>query len=200
MVRVERYDFSFTASSLRLNEMKIVAEAKVNHRDIDYARELGKGKASTGKRMLSEFNKRLSFLTTEEISLLLDDDLIAQKQMAYLSVCKAYGFIRDFVVEVLREKILVFDYEITDGEYLSFYRRKADLHPEMDNLTPITQKKVKQVTFKILEQAEIIDSTKSKMIQPQIADDAVVKVILSDNPKWLQIFLLSDQDIANLKS
>ncbi len=200
MVRVGRYDFSFTASSLRLNEMKIVAEAKVNHRDIDYARELGKGKASTGKRMLSEFNKRLSFLTKEEISLLLDDDLIAQKQMAYLSVCKAYGFIRDFVVEVLREKILVFDYEITDGDYLSFYRRKADLHPEMDNLTPITQKKVKQVTFKILEQAEIIDSTKSKMIQPQIADDAVVKVILSDNPKWLQIFLLSDQDIANLKS
>ena len=200
MVRVERYDFSFTASSLRLNEMKIVAEAKVNHRDIDYARELGKGKASTGKRMLSEFNKRLSFLTTEEISLLLDGDLIAQKQMAFLSVCKAYGFIRDFVVEVLREKMLVFDYEITDGEYISFYRRKADLHPEMDNLTSITQKKVKQVTFKILEQAEIIDSAKSKMIQPQIVDDAVAKVILSDNPRWLQIFLLSDQDIANMKS
>jgi len=200
MVKVERYDFSFTASSLRLNEMKIVAEAKVNHRDIDYARELGKGKASTGKRMLSEFNKRLSFLTTEEISLLLDGDLIAQKQMAYLSVCKTYGFIRDFVVEVLREKMLVFDYEVTDGEYISFYRRKADLHPEMENLTPITQKKVKQVTFKILEQAEIIDSAKNKIIQPQIVDDTVEKAIVSDNPKWLKIFLLSDQDIANLKS
>ena len=200
MVSVERYDFSFTASSLRLNEMKIVAEAKVNLRDIDYVRELGKGKASTGKRMLSEFNKRLSFLTTEEISLLLEGDLIAQKQIAYLSVCKAYGFIRDFVVEVLREKMLVFDYEITDGEYISFYRRKADLHPEMDDLTPITQKKIKQVTFKILEQAEIIDSAKSKMIQPQIVDEAVAKVILSDNPKWLQIFLLGDQDIANMKS
>lgn len=200
MVKVERYDFSFTASSLRLNEMKIVAEAKVNHRDIDYVRELGKGKASTGKRMLSEFNKRISFLTSGELSLLLNGDLIAQKQIAYLSVCKAYGFIRDFVVEVLREKMLVFDYEVTDGEYISFYRRKADLHPEMDNLTPITQRKVKQVTFKILEQSEIINSIKNKIIQPQIVDDVVAKAILSDNPKWLQMFLLSDHDIANLKS
>lgn len=200
MVKVERYDFSFTASSLRLNEMKIVAEAKVNHRDIDYVRELGKGKVSTGKRMLSEFNKRISFLTSGELSLLLNGDLIAQKQMAYLSVCKAYGFIRDFVVEVLREKMLVFDYEVTDGEYISFYRRKADLHPEMDNLTPITQRKVKQVTFKILEQSEIINSIKNKIIQPQIVDDVVAKAILSDSPKWLQMFLLSDHDIANLKS
>lgn len=200
MVKVERYDFSFTASSLRLNEMKIVAEAKVNHRDIDYVRELGKGKVSTGKRMLSEFNKRISFLTSRELSLLLNGDLIAQKQMAYLSVCKAYGFIRDFVVEVLREKMLVFDYEVTDGEYISFYRRKADLHPEMDNLTPITQRKVKQVTFKILEQSEIINSIKNKIIQPQIVDDVVAKAILSDSPKWLQMFLLSDHDIANLKS
>jgi hypothetical protein len=198
MVKPEKYDFSFTASSLRLSEMVMVAEAALKKRKIDYVNELGKGKASTGRRMLSEFKKRLAHLTVEQLSALVTGDFVIQKQIAYLSVCKTYGFIRDFVIEVIREKYLIFDNQITDGDFLSFFRRKADLHPEMDTLTEITQKKIKQVTFKILEQSGIIDNVKNKMIQPQLVDDTVVSTILSEHPKWLKVFLMSDRDIINL--
>ncbi len=195
---IKKYEFSFTASSLRLNEMILVANSIIDKRDVDYVNELGGGKAATGKRMFAEFNKRLVELSDVQIALLAKDDLTTQKQIAFLSVCKTYGFIRDFVVEVLREKILVFDNEITEGEYISFFRRKTELHPEMDELTEITQKKIRQVTFKILEQAGIIDNIKTKIIQPQLLDGSVIDAIVSDDPNWLNVFLMSDIDMANL--
>jgi hypothetical protein len=199
MIETEKYSFSFTTSSLRLNEMILVAIAIAEKREIDYINELGGGNSKTGRKMLSEFEKRISNLTSEQVEILVNGDFLSQKQIAFLSICKTYLFIRDFVVEVLREKILVFDYQITEGDYISFYRRKLDLHPEMDTLTDITQKKIKQVTFKILEQAGIIDSIKSKVIQPQIIDIKVTDVIVSDNPNWLKVLFISDIDITTMR-
>lgn len=199
MIETEKYSFSFTTSSLRLNEMILVAIAIAEKREIDYINELGGGNSKTGRKMLSEFEKRISNLTSEQIDILVNGDFLSQKQIAFLSICKTYLFIRDFVVEVLREKILVFDYQITEGDYISFYRRKLDLHPEMDILTDITQRKIKQVTFKILEQAGIIDSIKSKVIQPQIIDRKVTDAIVSDNPNWLKVLFISDMDITTMR-
>lgn len=195
-----KYSFSFTASSLRLKEMVLMAKHLAEDKAFDHVGELGKGKSTTGKRMLFEFNKRLDSLTTEQLNLLVEGDLTTQKQIAFLAICKTYTFFRDFVLEVLREKYLIFDYEITEGEYLSFYRRKNELHPEMYKLTNQTESKIKQVTFKVLEQAGIIESVTNKIIQPQLLEEKVINAILKDNPEWLKIFLLNDHDIDNLKS
>ena len=199
MVKTNKYDFSFTASSLRLNEMLTVARAKSEGIELDYVNNLGGGKSSTGKRMFSEFNKRLSFMTPKQIEILLNSDLVTQKQIAFVSVCKTYGFIRDFVIEVVREKFLVYDNQITEGDYISFYRRKHDLHDEMETITELTEKKIKQVTFKILEQAGLIDTIKSRIIQPQIIDFKLMDAIVQDNPNWLQVLLVSDMDVERTK-
>lgn len=199
MVNNKKYDFSFTASSLRLNEMLLVAQAIYDNREIDYVNDLGGGKSSTGKRMMSEFKKRISYMTSPEIEILLGGDLITQKQMALITVCKCYGFIREFVIEVVREKLLVYDYQITDGDYISFYRRKYETHEEMESLTQLTEKKIKQVTFKILEQSGIIDNIKKRTIQPQIVDHKLLRIIVEDNVNWLKVLLLSDMDIEKVK-
>ena len=136
-----KYRFSFTASSLRLRDMVTVGTHKLDNSEVDFVNELGGGKSSTGKRIFSELNSRIENLTREQLELLVRGDLNAQKQIAFLAVCKTYDFIRDFTVEVLREKMLVFDYEITEGDFISFYRRKTDLYPEMEKLTDLTQKK-----------------------------------------------------------
>ncbi len=200
MIEIEKYDFSFTASSLRLNEMILVASSIRENTPVDYTNELGGGKSTTGKRMLFEFNKRISNLTQKQIEILIDGDLTSQKQIAFLSICKTYSLIRDFVIEALREKLLVFDYQITQGDYITFYRRKLDLHPEMEKLTDLTEKKIKQVIFKILEQAGIIDNIKKRVIQPQIIDKKVIDVIAIDNPIWLKVLFMSDIDITNIEN
>ena len=199
MVKANKYDFSFTASSLRLNEMLLVARAHHDGVNIDYTNELGGGKSSTGKRMLSEFNKRVSNLTPYQLDVLLNGDLVTQKQMTLVAICKSYAFIREFVVEVLREKSLVYDYQITDGDYISFYRRKIDLHDEMDSITEITERKIKQVTFKVLEQAGLINDIKSRIIQPQIINYNLINALIQDNPNWLKVLLVSDMDIERAK-
>lgn len=198
MLESIKYDFSFTTASLRLQEMILVAKAFVEGRAVDYTNELGNGKSKTGKKMLTEFQKRIKPLTFKELDILVNGDLTSQKQIALLSTCKSSYFIRDFIVEVVREKHLVFDYQITDGDYISYYRRKYEVHPEMEKLTEITAKKIKQVIFKILEQSGIINDIKAKTIQPQLLDEMLIDAVVSDNPNWLKVLLMSDRDIANL--
>jgi hypothetical protein len=198
MMEVAKYDFSFTGFSLRVNDMLKVAEASVQ--GVSFTKvEFGDGNTNSGQRRLVEIKKRLKTFTKQQQDLFLTGDLISQRQLAFLSVCKTHSFVREFVIEVLREKVLVFDYELSEGEYISFYRRKNELHPEMDELTEITQNKIKQVTFKILEQAGIIDSIKTKHIQPQLLENKLVKVIASDDKQWLKVLFMSDLDIQNLE-
>lgn len=197
MIKIEKYNFSFTALSLKVNEMVKVAKT-LNEGLLMNETDFGNGKQKTGHRKLIEIEKRLNNLTEKELHLLISGDFMIQKQMAFLSVCKSQKFIRDFVVEVLREKFLVFDYQITEGNYISFYRRKLELHPEMEKLTEITEYKIRQVTFKILEQAGIIDNIKTKIIQPQVLDYEVIKTIVADNKEWLKIFFMSDMDLKNI--
>ncbi len=199
MGELEKYDFSYTSASLRLNELSKVAIAMFEGRELDVTNELGAGKTSTGKRQKTEFDKRLKHLTKSEVELLVNGDLITKRQIAFISICKTFGFIRDFTVEVLREKLLVFDYQITDGDYITFFRRKSELYPEMEELSDVTIKKLRQVLFRMLEEAGLIDSTKSRVIQPQIVDHKLIQVVLNDNPKWLKVLLLSDHDIALMR-
>ena len=197
MVNITKYDFSFTGFSMRENLMIRVAKAFREGEEIGKV-EIGEGNSNTGKKRLSEINKRIKKLTFKQLNLLIDGDLIAQRQIAFLSICTTHLFIRDFTVEMLREKLLVYDYQLTEGDYIVFYRRKAELHPEMDNLTEITQNKIRQVTFKILEQAGIIDDVKNRMIQPQLLEHNVVNSISEGEKEWLKVFLMSDVDIENL--
>lgn len=200
MIETAKYDFSFTAASLRLNEMLLVANAIREGKAIDYTNDLGGGKSATGKRMLFEFNKRISNLTEQELTLLIEGDLTTKKHVALIAICKTYGIIKDFVIEVLREKFMVYDYEITDGDYISFYRRKAELHEKMESLSELTEKKVKQVIFKILVEVGLINDIKHKIIQPQLIAGNLVSAIVKDNPYWLKTLLVSDRDIEKLKS
>jgi hypothetical protein len=199
MNKAPKYEFSFTASSLRLKEMLMMAEAQLSKQDFDYVNILGNGKSATGKRHYSELNKRISHFTDKQLHFFVNTDTSSQKQLAFLSVCKSYGFIRDFVVDILREKYLVFDYDITEGDYNSFLRRISDLHPEIDDFTDTTIQKLRQVLFKILEQVGLIESVKNKRIIPQFLDSKLIDVILEDNIAWMKIYLMSDMDIDTLR-
>lgn len=198
MTDPHKYSFSFTTASLMINGMVQIAESKRNNSDFNYIEILGNGKSATGKKYYAELKKRLKNLTSDEVDVLIDGDLQTQKQICFLAVCKTYGFINDFTIEVLRNKLLVFDYEITDGDYLSFFRGKMQEHEELEKLTEQTQQKIKGVIFKIYEQSGIIDHVKTKIIQPQFVDSKVLETIRKDNPNWLKIFLISDTDIKRL--
>lgn len=191
-MELKTYEFSFTACSLHVNEMVQFLRISLGLEEPGAG-----GKESSIKRKNVEFQKRLNTLTPEQKDALLNGDAMLQRQIAYLSACKLYRFLRDFVVEVMREKMLLMDLELTDGEYLSFYRRKMIHHEEMEHLSPTTEKKVKQVIFRILAEAGIINSVEKKVLQYQILEPQLIRLIENDNPKWLEMFLLNDYQISN---
>ena len=195
MTGISKYDFAFMAASLRMNDMLLVAKALRDGEEVDVVNDLGKGKAATGKRIYREMVKRVHQLTKEELDLLVDGDFGEQRLMAYLAVCKCYRFILDFVVEVLREKYLSYDYEIRDGEYYSFFNEKNEWHLEMDRLSDSSKKKIRQVVFLILEQAGIIDSTKDKNIEIPYLGSAVTRVVRADNIGLMKLFFVNDLDL-----
>ena len=199
MVKENTYDFSFTAASLREKDLRFVAKSIRNSESANLNVTLGNGKEATGKRLFAEYQKRLGALTNEQITVLIEGSLMSQKQIAFLAMAKLHGFIRDFTIEVLREKVLLFDYKLTEGEYVTFFRRKSEEYPSMYKMSELTHKKIRQVLFKVLEQAGIIDSIKNKEIQPQLLDDELTQVIVNDDEKWLKLFFVSDMDIENYK-
>ena len=201
MATENKYLLSFTAASMRLNDSLKIARYILGNpgEDVKAIADpntiLGYGKSETNKREFRELYKRIKTLTSKQHELLAKGDIDMQRQIAFLAICKTYDFIRDFTIEVVREKALVFDYQINEGDYQSFLRRKQELHPELDSLAESTTKKLRQVMFRMLQEAGIINSTTNRQIQPQLLSTELVKATLEDNPNWLKIFLMSDMDI-----
>ena len=122
-----------------------------------------------------------------------------KRDLAIAIIEKNPEIIKDINDSSKLSEFIVTQLQITDGDYISFYRRKFDLHEEMDSLTELTEKKIKQVTFKILEQAGLINDIKNRLIQPQIIDYKFMKALVQDNPNWLKVLLVSDTDIQRAK-
>lgn len=200
-----KYVLSFTAASLRLNEMVKVAKAAQEDdiSNLNMVKESGvvfsSVKNRTTDREFREIRKRLEKLTSEQKNILINGDLNSQKQIAFLAVCKHYAFIRDFAIEVIRDKVLVFEFQIREPDYNAFINSKILLHPELEGFAKSTQKKAKQVMYRILEQAGIINNAVDKTIQPQILHQDVIRAVVKDDPSFLKIFMLSDRDIKQLR-
>lgn len=190
-----KYSLSFTAASLRIYDTFLVGEAMAgeNYRAVD--EQIGNGKPATGKRIRVELLKRLKTLTLGQLSFLLEAGLDEARKMAFISVCKTYPFVYEFAVEVLREKMFQLDYQITEGDYFAFYNRKKESHPELEEISDHSKDKIRQVLFKILEEAKIIDNTKSKNIQPQFLSTEFQTLLQEDDLDLLRVFFLTDQEI-----
>ncbi len=195
------YNFSFTGAALKLHDFVRLAKYVDDHQ-LDIERQtpdpdliMRRSNARTNQREFQELIKRYLYLTPEQRDLIIEMDANGQKHLALLGICKAYPFIRDFIVEVVREKFLFLDYQLTDGDYLSFYNRKTELHPELEAFAQSTTKKARQVTWRILEEAGLIDNTKDRTIVPQFVHQRIINGVASENPALLKIFLMTDAEI-----
>ena len=205
MNREGRYSFSFTGASALISETLAIAEEYRRLRDwravesVLYENNtLSKVKQSTFKREFSEIKKRLSTLTDEQLAIMLNGTLDDAKAIILLALVKTYSFLYDFIVDVLRNKYLLFDTTLTDIDYLKFFKSKSLTRSELNDLTEITTKKVKQVIFKILEQVGLVTNLKTgSLIRPFLSDETI-HAILVDDPSMLNAFLYSNEEIKGL--
>ena len=95
----------------------------------------------------------------------------------------------------MRNKLLLFDFQLINSYYESFYDSKRVAYDNLNTISEATQYKLKQVMFKMFEQAGFIDSVKNKIITKPYLSEQLIKLIVQDNPKYLSAFLYSDNEI-----
>jgi hypothetical protein len=167
------YRFSFTAGALMRKEMVLAAKELIKQ-DFELKQlspnVLNKDRSKTNKREFAEVALRLKTLDDKEVEFLAEGSLSLSKQVALLACIRAYEFIKDFFAHVILEKVNLYDFSLTERDYISFIRSREMDHPELESLADSTKYKVKQVLFRILDQAELIDSIKSKHINPNFLE------------------------------
>ncbi len=199
---VSNYILSYTAVSLSSYEAEIIANLFFEIGDWQKVEEsvieeniLQKGSISTRKREFIELKRRLEILTSDQLAFYPHATSSDVKNLTILSCFKLYQFIFDFASTVIRNKLLLFDFQILNSDYESFYESKAISYENLNTVSEGTQYKLKQVMFKMLEQAGLIDSVKTKMIQKPYLSEELIKLIINDDAKYLRAFLYSDGEI-----
>jgi hypothetical protein len=201
----DHYNMSFTTGGLFLRESIEVAEMYLQDPDWETVREraleenvLQFRKISSAKRSLQEVLKRLWHLEEEELEFLVNTTPKNQKQLLWIAICKTYRFIRDFAVEVIRDKFLKLDMEIGYSDFDIFYFNKAEQDPHLEELTELTRKKCRTVLFQIMREVEII--TVNGLIIPTMFSYQLIDVIKDYDSEYLYAFPITEGDIQRLLS
>lgn len=194
---------SFTTGGLFLNESIKIAKVYQKNQDWNKTKDrvfednlLQYSSKKTTQRVYREIQIRLRKLNDTQLQILITGDSKEQQIILWIAICKAYKFIGEFATEIIREKYLLMNYQLTQEDYMAFYNSKADWHEELDKLSYMTIQKQRQVVFRILQEAEILSSTNN--ILPIIPSIEMFKVIYKDDPKNISYLPISDMDIQEL--
>jgi hypothetical protein len=199
-----KYLLSFIASSLNVYETQEVAKLFLKHQSWDEVRKiiidenyLQKSAMSTLKRQFIEIRKRINSLNQEELEYLVQNDYEA-KYVVMLSAFKIYKMIYDFAVEVMRDKYFKGDLKILNSDFEIFIDSKKLAYENLNTVTDSTKYKLRQVMFKMFEEAELITSTKEKIIKKPFFSKNLCKIIKKDDKDYLKAFLLSKDEIERV--
>ena len=196
----QKYTLSFTAGGLFYSESVKIAELYFDMRDWPAVRAhvldqnvLQARTVNSAERVCREVLSRLKLLTDDEQKILIEGSRQEQNHVLWLAVCQRYQFICDFAVEVLREKYLHLDLELSHVDYDAFFNGKAEWHDELEGLAESTRKKIRQVVFRMLREADLL--SRHNVINPAMLTPHVAKTIHRDSPAYLHIFPVSDHEI-----
>jgi len=194
-----KYRMSFTVGGLLYQEAVSTADLYIKIKDWAKVREeilktnlFQTRTINSLERICREVLSRLKLLSSEQLKIIQDGSRQEQLQMLWIAVCKRYGFIRDFAVEVIREKFLLMDYSLTEEDYTIFFDTKAEWHEELERLKDSTKKKLKQVLFRILREAEI--TSEMNIILPSILTKRVARALVTDKSGIYIVLPVSDTD------
>ena len=191
---------SFTAGALLQSESVTIAKLYLELgswnevKDKAIANNVLQSRAvSTLKRISYEVISRLSTLTSEELILLVNSSHKDQAYLIWMAVCRHHKFIADFAIEVLRERFITFKPDLQYSDFDVFFNRKCDWHSELDGLSISTKKKLRQVLFKMLREADFLDGKNN--IQATILSPRLLDVIERSGGRDIMYFTVSENAV-----
>ncbi len=190
----KRYLMSFGTGGLFINESITVARLHLpgEEWDITLERAIAGGattlpKTASNRRSLREICKRVGSLTDEERNFLTNEaDRPDQEALLWLSMCRTYRFVREFLLEVIQERYLSFRLDLPLEAFDSFFDAKAEWDDGLTGLSQTTRLKLRQILFRIMREAGIID--KSGQIRQAYLSSRLKGLIYAKNPDEILYF------------
>ncbi len=198
--------YTFISRTLLINETLKVASLYSKFKNWEEVKKvvledniLQKNKIVSLQKQFSEIKTRLEKLSNELLDYLNQVDQNSVKLIILLALSKKYRLLYEFIIEVVRDNFLIFNYTIFDHDYENFLRSKFDDYPELEEIKEVSRIKLKRNIFKILEESGLIDSMKTKNIIKPFVSEKLIELVVNDNSKLLAIFLFSDSEISMYK-
>lgn len=188
-----RYSLSFTTGGLLAREAAILAPVYTEFGDWARVRDaaveedlLQTRTHSTRVRRVRETVNRLSVLSDRELEILADVTASERGYFMWAAACRRYELIGEFAEEVLRERFLTLAGTISYADYDSFYRAKAMWHDELNDVTTLSYRKLRQMLFKMMVEARLL--TTQGNIEPVLLSARVAECLTERMPSDLRFF------------
>lgn len=196
----QSYSTTFTVGSLFHSESVRVAELYLELHDWNVVRDrvieenvLQSRTMGTLVRVCREIISRLRTLAPSELQLLVEGSHHDQANLLWLAVCRRYRLIADFAVEVLRERFITLKFNLTYEDFDSFFNRKSEWRVELDQISPVTRGKVRQVLFKMLREADLL--TVDNTINAAMLSPGLMEMIKQGSDRDLLFFPVHESEM-----
>ena len=176
---MEEYSAKLTGEPFLYNETKIIAEFLLNGEN---SRELKKRnieenlihhrKSGSVKRVNAPIFRRLSVLNKDLLNDFVYSDIENSKYILLYAIMKTDKLVRDFIIEVYKDKLLMRKEYIEKFDIDNWYEEKCILSETLKYRSDATAAKLKQVIMKILQDSELVikEKDKFKIIRPLLKE------------------------------
>ena len=188
------YRMSFAVGGLQINDSVDIARshspAEAWETTLERVVDHGVGslpKAASRRRSLREIIVRVSTLDAAELQFLAEDaDRAEQQALLWVASCRAYRFVREFTLEVIRERALSLRLDLPLEAFDAFLASKAEWDDRLAAITPATRAKLRQILFRIMREAGVV-SADYRILSPDVSRR--LRSLLGDqSPQDLDLF------------
>lgn len=188
------YKMSFTSGGLFLNACIDLAASYLETRDWDKTISqlqadglTSSPKQKSKRRILRELVNRLETLSEDEVRFLVERaDRQDKALLIWLSFCRAYRLVREFTLEIVQDRYLAYQLDLSTDSFDLFFEHKAEWDDTLASTSASTRVRLRQVVFKTMREVGII--SEENRIQSSYLSPQLRALIEATNPADLAVF------------
>lgn len=177
---MEDYSTKLTAEPFLYNETKIIGEYLLNGENVQELKRknieenlIKHKKQGSVKRTNAPIFRRLGIMNNEILENFVYSDVETSKYLLVYAIMKTDKLVRDFIIEVYKDKIIMRNEYIEKYDIDRWYEMKKESSVTLKNKSDITNNKAKQVIMKILQDSGMVvkeSNNRFRIIKPLLND------------------------------
>ena len=177
---MEDYSTKLTAEPFLYNETKIIGESLLSGENVQELKRknieknlIKHKKQGSVKRTNAPIFRRLGIMNNEILENFVYSDVETSKYLLVYAIMKTDKLVRDFIIEVYKDKIIMRNEYIEKYDIDRWYEMKKESSVTLKNKSDITNNKAKQVIMKILQDSGMVvkeSNNRFRIIKPLLND------------------------------